>query len=430
MPLFVDCGCAPLMGKKAGRVTKRGGNFDRRGNGVHDTKMGEHTDDISTETTHNDHTAGGSTNINGVPFIRVKQRVHEQDTLLTYIRDFEENGKGSVIYISGVPGSGKTYTVINTLIHRSNTLYFNCGTLKNKKMFFRQLYNLANRKTMSGVTGYKDVANRGVRSKQQFTMHNLKAKLDKRILVIDELDFVLTKDQHVLYTLFELKICALLVCISNTMAFTSRLDGKVASRIDFFINFEAYGAEEIREIVGVGKDDAFDLVVRRMAAVCGDVRRVEWYRRMLRRNGIECGNGTGTNDVDSKLGSVSKGTTCSGSTAMNGIGSDTTHDNAGRSGNVGDGRRSTDDKAQACLKNESDIKMIDQLMKNDKPVFKHFLNEIDERKKTILKMDVIRYEDVCGMDYFEYEGVIDELERMGLVVNGRAVLTKDEIDRS
>ncbi|ELA46368.1 hypothetical protein VCUG_02132 [Vavraia culicis subsp. floridensis] len=413
------------MGKKAGQVRKRDGSFDRRGGGVHDTKMGEQADDMSTETAHNDHTTGGSTNISGVPFIRVKQRVHEQDTLLAYIRDFEENGKGSVIYISGVPGSGKTYTVINTLVHRSNTLYFNCGTLKNKKMFFRKLYNLANRKTMSGVTGY-----RSVRSKQQFTMHNLKAKLDKRILVIDELDFVLTKDQHVLYTLFELKVCALLVCISNTMAFTNRLDGKVASRIDFFINFEAYGAEEIREIVGVGKDDAFDLVVRRMAAVCGDVRRVEWYRRMLRRNGIECGSGTGTSGMESKSGSVSKGTACSGSTAMKGIGSGTTHDNASKSGNVGDGRRSTDDKAQACLKSEGDIKMIDQLMKNDKPVFKHFLNEIDEKKKKILKMDVIRYEEVCGMDYFEYERVIDELESMGLVVNGKAVLTRDEMDRS
>ncbi|ELQ75950.1 Origin recognition complex, subunit 1 [Trachipleistophora hominis] len=458
-------------------------------------------------------------NTSTAPFIRVSQRVHEQNMLLTYIKDFQTNGKGHVIYISGVPGSGKTYTVINTLLHCNKAFYFNCGSLKNKSTFFKRLYGLVNSGT--GMTGCKYVVNGGnsvknrlydienvknkldnvenegnkclvsnkkttstnvtyrntnsrKRTKQPFTMSNLTSKLTNRILIIDEIDYLLTRNQHVLYTLFEMKTHTLLICISNTMAFTNKLDGKITSRIDFFINFEAYGADELREIVGVGRDDAFDLVVRRIAAVCGDVRKVEWYKRMLKRNGYDEDNdgrneGTGydedndseykgndhnengrnkRNDCDGNSGSKNgensydkdhiknedasklgnKITRKKGGTNKDRIGSMQNNRESKRNtmGNTLNGETRA---VKTDYKKQNDMKVIDQLMKSDKPVFSCFLNEIDEQKKMILRMGVVKYEDVCGMDYFEYERIVGELEQMGLVVNGKVVLTREEIDK-
>ena len=40
----------------------------------------------------------------------IKEREKESATLVHYLERFTESEKGFIVYISGVPGSGKTYT--------------------------------------------------------------------------------------------------------------------------------------------------------------------------------------------------------------------------------------------------------------------------------------------------------------------------------
>lgn len=93
------------------------------------------------------------------------------------------------------------------------------------------------------------------RGKVRFSALALEQRMrqDKRtkIVVIDEVDFLLTKDQSVLYNLFEwanmpqTRLCLLI--IANTMDFPERLMGKVSSRMGSRrLVFKPYNRHEVQ----------------------------------------------------------------------------------------------------------------------------------------------------------------------------------------
>lgn len=107
------------------------------------------------------------------------------------------------------------------------------------------------------------------------------------ILILDELDYLVTTKQSVIYNLFEWAtrgLSALVVVgISNTMDLPERLLPKVQSRLNIRrVNFLPYSHADIGKIIAdrLGELDAFadgdggiELCARKVASVSGDVRR-------------------------------------------------------------------------------------------------------------------------------------------------------------
>lgn len=115
------------------------------------------------------------------------------------------------------------------------------------------------------------------------------------ILVVDELDYLRTKGQHLLYNIFDWPTRAnsrlIVLAIANTMDLPERLDMlKFSSRIAFARqSFSPYNFRELEAIVAsrladlscskaatksVFEPDALQLICRKVAAHSGDARRV------------------------------------------------------------------------------------------------------------------------------------------------------------
>ena len=107
-----------------------------------------------------------------------------------------------------------------------------------------------------------------------------------RVILIDELDALVTKKQTILYNLFDWpchKNSRLLVlAIANTMDLPERMQAKISSRIgNNRLVYEPYNRIEIfkilesriRDIRGIFKDDAIKLVAQKVSNYSGDIRR-------------------------------------------------------------------------------------------------------------------------------------------------------------
>ncbi|KAF4731138.1 Origin recognition complex, subunit 1, partial [Perkinsus olseni] len=108
------------------------------------------------------------------------------------------------------------------------------------------------------------------------------------VVVIDELDYLVTKQQKVLYCLFDwptLPTSKLaVVAIANTMDLPERMIPRVASRLGFGrLNFSPYSSDQIAEIIrrrmeecggeAVFESNAIKLCAMRVASVSGDIRK-------------------------------------------------------------------------------------------------------------------------------------------------------------
>jgi origin recognition complex subunit 1 len=112
------------------------------------------------------------------------------------------------------------------------------------------------------------------------------------VLMVDELDLLVTRNQSVLYNLFDWptrKNSRLVVVgIANTMDLPERLLPRINSRLGLHrVNFQPYTQQQLQQIIkarlsglAAFKDKAVELASRKVAAVSGDVRRaLELCRR-------------------------------------------------------------------------------------------------------------------------------------------------------
>ena len=113
--------------------------------------------------------------------------------------------------------------------------------------------------------------------------HDKKRKM--KVVLVDELDSLITKKQELLYHLFDWPSYAnsnlLIVAIANTMDLPERLLGKVSSRIGTNrIVYEPYTKEQIEEIISqrlegvdIFKRDSVRLSAAKVSKISGDIRR-------------------------------------------------------------------------------------------------------------------------------------------------------------
>lgn len=195
---------------------------------------------------------------------------------------------GGCIYISGVPGTGKTATtteVVRALkaeVANENLPDFEFVEINGMRITEPRKAYVEIHRQLTGQT---------VAWEQAFNL------LDKRfskpsprrvstILLVDELDILCNKRQDVVYNLLNwpnLNSARLVVVtIANTMDLPERVFmGKVSSRLGLTrLTFQPYSHKQLQEIVASrlsGLDafnsDAIQLVARKVAALSGDARR-------------------------------------------------------------------------------------------------------------------------------------------------------------
>jgi len=203
-----------------------------------------------------------------------------------------EGGLGASLYLSGTPGTGKTATVhqaLRQLASEKDLPAFRTVEMNGMKLASPyQVYSLL----WEALTGQEAAPARAAQLlEKRFGEATTPGTQGRRkfveplVLVLDELDYLVTRKQSVIYNLFEWATngssALIVVAISNTMDLPERLLPRVHSRLGIRrVNFHPYGMHEIATILNdrLGKLEVFhgdgvELAGRKVASVSGDIRR-------------------------------------------------------------------------------------------------------------------------------------------------------------
>lgn len=192
------------------------------------------------------------------------------------------------MYVSGVPGTGKTATVtevIRALQQKAKAgripdfefVEINGMKMTEPRQAYVHIYRQLTGKTMGWEQAHTLLEHR-------FTKQAAHRKTT--VLLVDELDILCNRRQDVVYNILDwpTKMAARLVVvtIANTMDLPERLlMGKVTSRLGLTrLTFQPYSHKQLQEVVmarlagtSMFKSDAVQLVARKVASVSGDCRR-------------------------------------------------------------------------------------------------------------------------------------------------------------
>ncbi|KAM7343467.1 origin recognition complex subunit 1 isoform 2-T2 [Cochliomyia hominivorax] len=215
-------------------------------------------------------------------------RENEFKNIYTFLEGKIQDQCGGCMYVSGVPGTGKTATVTGVIrslqkkvsedeLPPFDFLEINGMRLTEPRQAYVHIYKQLTGKTLSWEHAHTLLEKR-------FTTPA--PRRITTVLLVDELDILCNRRQDVVYNLLDwpTKSSARLVVITiaNTMDLPERLlMGKVTSRLGLTrLTFQPYTHKQLQEIVTerlggseAFKDDAIQLVARKVAAVSGDARR-------------------------------------------------------------------------------------------------------------------------------------------------------------
>ncbi|XP_015726053.1 origin recognition complex subunit 1 [Coturnix japonica] len=215
-------------------------------------------------------------------------REEEFQDIYNFVESKLIDGTGGCMYISGVPGTGKTATVHEVIrcLQRATEdddlpsfqfIEINGMKLTDPHQAYVQILEL--------LTGQKVTATHAaVLLAKLFCTPGPKRKTT--VLVVDELDLLWTRKQNVMYNLFDWpnqKHSKLIIlAIANTMDLPERIMmNRVSSRLGLTrMSFQPYTYKQLQEIVSsrlnsvkAFEEDAIQLVSRKVAALSGDARR-------------------------------------------------------------------------------------------------------------------------------------------------------------
>ena len=213
-------------------------------------------------------------------------REEEFAEVFSYVESKLRSGDGGCYYISGVPGTGKTATVMEAvrLLEETRDDYpeFN-------------FYAMNGMRLTSPEQAYVEMWRllTGERAPPEHAMKLLEARFSRAapkrvtsIFLVDELDMLCNRKQSVLYNIFdwpsrpEGKL--IVIAIANTMDLPERvMINRVSSRLGLTRQtFQPYTHGQLQAIVAsrleglqVFQQDAVQLVARKVASLSGDARR-------------------------------------------------------------------------------------------------------------------------------------------------------------
>ncbi|XP_062308342.1 origin recognition complex subunit 1 isoform X2 [Osmerus eperlanus] len=215
-------------------------------------------------------------------------REQEFQDIYSFVESKIMDGTGGCMYISGVPGTGKTATVhevVRCLQHAAHTddiPAFRFVEINGMKMTDpHQAYV----QILQELTGQKATADHAA-SLLEKRFSNPAPKKETTVLLVDELDLLWTRKQNVMYNLFDWPTRRharlVVLTIANTMDLPERIMiNRVASRLGLTrMSFQPYSYKQLQQIitsrlnkVKAFEEDALQLVSRKVAALSGDARR-------------------------------------------------------------------------------------------------------------------------------------------------------------
>ena len=210
----------------------------------------------------------------------------------------KESGQKPV-YISGMPGTGKTATVLATinelrdeavkgLLPAFNFVEINCLRLQSPAQAYAALWR--------GLTGLHAASERAKRLlKERFesatSSEQQRAAADENmtVVLVDELDYLLTRDDSVVYNFFNWPMLPhsllIVIGVANVMDLPERLHSRVTSRAGLpmlRMVFRPYEHEQIAQILKerisdlqlslFSSDATLNLLSRKAATAAGDLR--------------------------------------------------------------------------------------------------------------------------------------------------------------
>ncbi|XP_043430895.1 origin recognition complex subunit 1 [Prionailurus bengalensis] len=215
-------------------------------------------------------------------------REQEFQNIYNFVESKLLDHTGGCMYISGVPGTGKTATVhevircLQQAAQANDVPSFQYIEVNGMKLTEpHQVYV----QILQKLTGQKATANHAAEllAKRFLTR---RSSQETTVLLVDELDLLWTQKQDIMYNLFDWpthKEAQLVVLtIANTMDLPERIMmNRVSSRLGLTrMSFQPYTHSQLQQIlisrlkhVKAFEDDAIQLVARKVAALSGDARR-------------------------------------------------------------------------------------------------------------------------------------------------------------
>ncbi|KAL2819017.1 P-loop containing nucleoside triphosphate hydrolase protein [Aspergillus cavernicola] len=217
-------------------------------------------------------------------------RKREFDTVYSHLSAAIMEGTGTCIYISGTPGTGKTATVREVVAQLN-------GAVLEEEMDDFIFVEINGMKVTDPHQSYSLLweALKGDRVSPSHALDLLDREFSNPsprrvscVVLMDELDQLVTKNQSVMYNFFNwpaLRHSRLIVlAVANTMDLPERtLSNKISSRLGLTrITFPGYKHTDLMEIIStrlasvpgnIVDADAIQFASRKVAAVSGDARR-------------------------------------------------------------------------------------------------------------------------------------------------------------
>ncbi|XP_030453604.1 origin of replication complex subunit 1B-like [Syzygium oleosum] len=203
----------------------------------------------------------------------------------------EDQCLGRCLYIHGVPGTGKTMTVLAVL--RNMRSEVDAGRIRPYCFVDINGLKLASPENIykviyEALTGHRVSWKKALRLlNERFSDGKNNGRDDDRpcILLIDELDLLLTRNQSVLYNILDWPTKAhsklIVIGIANTMDLPEKLLPRISSRMGIQrLCFGPYNYQQLQEIIltrlrGIDafEKQAIEFASRKVAAISGDARR-------------------------------------------------------------------------------------------------------------------------------------------------------------
>jgi len=222
-------------------------------------------------------------------------REAEQDAISSHLRwAIRGGGSSKVLYVSGMPGTGKTASVLHAVqqLQEGSKFKFafvhvNAMCLGNPNAVYGEI--LRQLKEAGAESGpARRCAAGTAQDKLQAFFERRQSKDLVVVLLIDELDCLVTRNQAVLYRIFNWLTMSnhrtVITAISNTMDLPERLLPRVSSRFGLVrVDFQPYKRDQIVEILQTRLanqnaseafcQDTLKLSGARVAAGSGDIRK-------------------------------------------------------------------------------------------------------------------------------------------------------------
>lgn len=223
-------------------------------------------------------------------------REEERGKLSDYLEERIEGEKGGCLYISGPPGTGKS-AFLNEILEGVESqgmvkkTYVNCMIVKDPKGIYAKLLEEFWDADEMGAVESKD----GMEELEGLFVGKQEGGV--YVVVLDEIDHLLTKDQEILYSIFEWSLAKssrlILIGIANALDLTDRFLPRLKARNlkPQLLPFRPYDAAQIaqvittrlRSLLPAGAPDknyvpyvhpaAIQLCSRKVAAHTGDLRK-------------------------------------------------------------------------------------------------------------------------------------------------------------